>query len=184
MSDRRDLVPDSLADPDSRPHVSCVMGRATPSSNAMTHGIEHELTLLVPTDDPIKLIQLRVRNAGSEPRQLSATYFVEWTLGDLQGCQRHASSSRSRPRNRVLFWPATRSASISPTAWRSLMSTGAPGQSPPTASSSWAGMARSRPPPPCTRSGCPDAQVPASIPAPPSRPGSTWVPAKRRRSSF
>ncbi|HMF38374.1 MAG TPA: glycosyl hydrolase family 65 protein, partial [Isosphaeraceae bacterium] len=46
-----------------------------------THGIEHELTLLVPTNDPIKLIQLRVRNASSEPRRLSATYFAEWTLG-------------------------------------------------------------------------------------------------------
>ena len=46
-----------------------------------THGIEHELTLLVPTNDPIKLIQLCVRNAGGEPRQLSATYFAEWTLG-------------------------------------------------------------------------------------------------------
>jgi len=46
-----------------------------------THGIEHELTLLVPTNDPIKLIQLRVRNSSNEPRQLSATYFAEWTLG-------------------------------------------------------------------------------------------------------
>ncbi len=46
-----------------------------------SHGIEQTLTLLVSTSDPIKLIQLRVRNAGSVPRQLSATYFAELVLG-------------------------------------------------------------------------------------------------------
>ena len=46
-----------------------------------THGIAHELTLLVPCTDPIKLIQLRLRNTSGESRQLSATYFAEWTLG-------------------------------------------------------------------------------------------------------
>ena len=46
-----------------------------------THGLEHELTLLVPATDPIKLIQLRVRNSSDKPRKLSATYFAEWTLG-------------------------------------------------------------------------------------------------------
>jgi cyclic beta-1,2-glucan synthetase len=49
-----------------------------------THGIEHELTLSVAADEPIKLIQLRVRNASSEPRQLSATFFAEWTLGSTR----------------------------------------------------------------------------------------------------
>ena len=49
-----------------------------------THGIEHELTLLVPTNDPIKLIQLRVRNTSGESRQLSATYFAEWVLGSCR----------------------------------------------------------------------------------------------------
>ncbi len=46
-----------------------------------THGIEHELTLFVPPHEPIKLIRLRLRNAGPEPRQLSATFFAEWVLG-------------------------------------------------------------------------------------------------------
>ncbi len=46
-----------------------------------SHGLEHELTLLVALDDPIKLLNLRVRNAGSEPRSLSATYYAEWVLG-------------------------------------------------------------------------------------------------------
>jgi cyclic beta-1,2-glucan synthetase len=46
-----------------------------------SHGIEHELTLIVPPDDPIKVIHLRVRNTGGEPRQLSATYFAELVLG-------------------------------------------------------------------------------------------------------
>ena len=46
-----------------------------------THGIELELTLFVPPSDPIKLIRSRLRNAGSEPRRLSATYSAEWILG-------------------------------------------------------------------------------------------------------
>ncbi len=46
-----------------------------------SHGVEHKLTLLVPSNDPIKLIQLSVRNTDSEPRQLSATFFAELALG-------------------------------------------------------------------------------------------------------
>ena len=37
---------------------------------------------LCPANDPIKLIRLPcVCNTGGEPRQLSATYYAEWTLG-------------------------------------------------------------------------------------------------------
>jgi cyclic beta-1,2-glucan synthetase len=46
-----------------------------------THGIEHELTLFVPLDAPVKLIRLRARNAGPQPRQLTATFYAEWVLG-------------------------------------------------------------------------------------------------------
>jgi cyclic beta-1,2-glucan synthetase len=46
-----------------------------------THGLSHELTVFVPPDDPIKLIRLRIKNAGDRPRRLSATYYAEWVLG-------------------------------------------------------------------------------------------------------
>ena len=45
------------------------------------HGLCHELTLLVPPDDPIKLIRLRIQNVSDRPRRLSATYYAEWVLG-------------------------------------------------------------------------------------------------------
>ncbi len=46
-----------------------------------THGLVHELTLFVPLEDPIKLIRLRLKNAGDQPRRLSAVYYAEWVLG-------------------------------------------------------------------------------------------------------
>jgi cyclic beta-1,2-glucan synthetase len=50
-----------------------------------SHGIEQELTVLVPMDDhggePIKLQELVLRNDSGRPRKLSLTYYVEWTLG-------------------------------------------------------------------------------------------------------
>ncbi|WP_074316748.1 GH36-type glycosyl hydrolase domain-containing protein [Singulisphaera sp. GP187] len=46
-----------------------------------THGLVHELLLLVPPEDSVKLIRLKVRNSGDQPRSLSATFFAEWVLG-------------------------------------------------------------------------------------------------------
>ena len=43
--------------------------------------LEHCLTLLVPPQDPVKIIHLRMTNHGTEPRRLSATYYAEWVLG-------------------------------------------------------------------------------------------------------
>jgi cyclic beta-1,2-glucan synthetase len=49
-----------------------------------SHGLEQELLVLVPPDDPLKLICLKVRNTGSRPRQLSATFYAEWVLGTVR----------------------------------------------------------------------------------------------------
>jgi cellobiose phosphorylase len=40
--------------------------------------------VFVPTDDPIKLMRLTVRNDGNRPRRLSATYYAEWVLGSVR----------------------------------------------------------------------------------------------------
>jgi len=45
------------------------------------HGIELELTVCVPTTDPIKLSRLRLCNRSARTRHLSVTGYVEWALG-------------------------------------------------------------------------------------------------------
>jgi cellobiose phosphorylase len=49
-----------------------------------SHGLEQELLVLVPPEDPLKLMCLTVRNIGTKPRQLSAIYFAEWVLGTVR----------------------------------------------------------------------------------------------------
>ncbi len=46
--------------------------------------IDSELLLLVPLEDPLKLVRLKVRNPGSQTRQLSATFYAEWVLGTVR----------------------------------------------------------------------------------------------------
>ena len=48
-------------------------------------GIASELTVYVATDAPVKFAVLRVRNLSGRERNLSATGYVEWVLGDLRG---------------------------------------------------------------------------------------------------
>jgi len=47
-------------------------------------GIVTELTVYVALDQPVKFAVLKVRNASSRPRRLSATGYAEWVLGDLR----------------------------------------------------------------------------------------------------
>src|SRR5207248_3559543 len=49
-----------------------------------SHGLEQDVLVLVPPDDPVKLACLTVRNTGDRPRRLSATYFAEWVLGTIR----------------------------------------------------------------------------------------------------
>jgi cellobiose phosphorylase len=62
-------------------------------------GLGQELLVLVPPDDPVKVLCLTVRNAGDKPRRLSATFYAEWVLGTLRDnaplqvvCERDADS--------------------------------------------------------------------------------------------
>jgi cyclic beta-1,2-glucan synthetase len=48
------------------------------------HGLLQELTLFVPTEDPVKILHLKVRNPGDRPRRLSATFYAEWVLGTVR----------------------------------------------------------------------------------------------------
>ena len=47
-------------------------------------GLDHELLLFVPLIDPVKVMRLKVRNTGRQPRRLSAAFFAEWVLGTVR----------------------------------------------------------------------------------------------------
>jgi cyclic beta-1,2-glucan synthetase len=47
----------------------------------LSHGVQLELTVFVPPDDPVRLWRLRLTNRSGRSRRLSATAFVELVLG-------------------------------------------------------------------------------------------------------
>ena len=72
----------------------------------VSHHLNQDLVVFVPTDDPIKLVCLTVRNDGDRPRRLSATYYAEWVLGTVREnaplhvvCQRDPESAAILARN-------------------------------------------------------------------------------------
>lgn len=58
------------------------------------HGIKHEVDWFVPPHDPVRVVRLRLTNTTRRTRHLSATQFIEWSVGD----------SRSRAQQRVVTW--------------------------------------------------------------------------------
>jgi cyclic beta-1,2-glucan synthetase len=46
-----------------------------------SHQLEQETTLLVPPDDTVKIIRLRLKNRAAHHRRITATYYAEWVLG-------------------------------------------------------------------------------------------------------
>lgn len=68
--------------------------------------LHHEMTVHVPETDPVKIVQLVIRNDGTELRRLTATYFLEWVLGTLREeasgrvtCERDVESGAIIARN-------------------------------------------------------------------------------------
>jgi cyclic beta-1,2-glucan synthetase len=49
-----------------------------------SYNLEQEVLILISPADPVKIVRLRVRNAGRRPRRLSATFYAEWVLGILR----------------------------------------------------------------------------------------------------
>jgi cyclic beta-1,2-glucan synthetase len=49
-----------------------------------SHDLEQELLLFVPREEPVKFTCLKVRNTGTQPRRLSATFYAEWVLGTIR----------------------------------------------------------------------------------------------------
>ncbi|MBV6716892.1 GH36-type glycosyl hydrolase domain-containing protein [Paenibacillus chitinolyticus] len=46
-----------------------------------SRGIRQEMTVFVPLEDPVKIIEVKLRNTTSHSKSLSATYYAEWVLG-------------------------------------------------------------------------------------------------------
>ncbi|HET7460101.1 MAG TPA: glucoamylase family protein [Longimicrobium sp.] len=46
-----------------------------------SHGLEQEVTLLVPREDPVKVVRVALRNRWRRPRRVTLTYYAEWVLG-------------------------------------------------------------------------------------------------------
>ncbi len=47
-----------------------------------SHGIEQEVCLFVPREDPVKIARLRLTNTGKKVRRLSVFRYHEWVLGE------------------------------------------------------------------------------------------------------
>jgi len=46
-----------------------------------SHHLEQQLRLFVAPNDPVKVVQLQLRNRSDRPRRLTVTYYAEWVLG-------------------------------------------------------------------------------------------------------
>ena len=54
----------------------------------ISHGIEQDLRIFVPVDDPVKIIRMRLTNHTKRHRRITATYYVDWLLGSLRSVSR------------------------------------------------------------------------------------------------
>ncbi|MDY0339728.1 MAG: glucoamylase family protein [Coriobacteriia bacterium] len=69
-------------------------GRGYSRFEHTTHGIAHTLDWFIADDAPVRIARLHLTNTGENPRDLTVTHFVEWSLGD----------SRSAAQQRVVTW--------------------------------------------------------------------------------
>jgi cellobiose phosphorylase len=66
-------------------------------------GIESELRVYVASDAAVKFSVLKLHNKSGRPRQLSATGYVEWVLGDLRAKSAMHVSSEVAPGSGALY---------------------------------------------------------------------------------
>jgi cyclic beta-1,2-glucan synthetase len=62
-------------------HYSARHGQGYSRFEHSSHGIDLELLVYVPMDDPIKISRLRIHNSSPKARKLSVTAYIEWVLG-------------------------------------------------------------------------------------------------------
>jgi cyclic beta-1,2-glucan synthetase len=49
-----------------------------------SRGLEVEMTVFVPKEDPVRIARIVVTNPGDQPRRLSVTAYAEWVLGEIR----------------------------------------------------------------------------------------------------
>jgi cyclic beta-1,2-glucan synthetase len=54
----------------------------------ISFGLEQDLRVFVPVNDPVKIIRLRLTNHTARHRRITATYYVDWLLGALRSVSR------------------------------------------------------------------------------------------------
>jgi len=62
-------------------HYSARYGQGYSRFAHTSHGIDLDLIVYVPMDDPIKISRLKIRNTSQRTRRLSVTAYIEWVLG-------------------------------------------------------------------------------------------------------
>jgi cyclic beta-1,2-glucan glucanotransferase len=80
--------------------------RHGPGYTAFDHrcrGLDQELIMFVPVDDPVKIVRLRVTNRLDRPRRLTATYYVEWVLGPTRDTTQAFVVSEFDPASQALL---------------------------------------------------------------------------------
>jgi len=60
-------------------------------------GLEHELTLFVPPEDPLRVMRLKIRNTGQHPRRLAVYGYNRWVLGSTPEFTRATVRSEFSP---------------------------------------------------------------------------------------
>ena len=56
-------------------------GKGFTKFNHERNGIQHEMLVYVPLEDPVKIIRLKLQNKTTKQRHISLTYYAEWVLG-------------------------------------------------------------------------------------------------------
>jgi len=70
-------------------------------------GLEQQLLVFVPPDEPVKLVRLRLHNPAPRARRVTATYYAEWLLGSLRSVATPHVTSEWHPSGPALLARST-----------------------------------------------------------------------------
>lgn len=62
-------------------HYTVTHGRGFTRVSTVDAQLRHEVEIVVPLDDPLKVMQLTLQNDGAAPRTIRLTYYAEWVIG-------------------------------------------------------------------------------------------------------
>jgi cyclic beta-1,2-glucan glucanotransferase len=68
-----------------------------------SHGLEQEMTVFVPANDPVKVIRLKLTDLTGHVRRVTVTYYVEWLLGALKSLAHRHVVCEYEPRGGALL---------------------------------------------------------------------------------